>query len=115
MPRMGGRELLRTLKEPDSQWLTIPVIVLTTSSAEDDVLGSYQDHANAYVTKALNYDAFQARPWRSFTRSSPGWRRSIVEASTPETSKHRRRRRSLRQPRGRRSQQPPNASVTVFL
>ena len=60
MPRMGGRELLRTLKAPDSPWLTIPVIVLTTSSAEDDVVGSYQDHANAYVTKALNYDAFQA-------------------------------------------------------
>jgi CheY-like chemotaxis protein len=59
MPRMGGRELLRTLKASDSPWLTIPVIVLTTSSAEDDVAGSYRDHANAYVTKALNYDAFQ--------------------------------------------------------
>jgi CheY-like chemotaxis protein len=60
MPRMNGRDLLRILKAPDSPWLTIPVIMLTTSSSQEDIVGSYRDHANAYVTKAIDYDAFRA-------------------------------------------------------
>jgi CheY-like chemotaxis protein len=59
MPRMDGRELLGILKDDDSAWRTIPVVVFTTSSAEEDVLSSYAQHANAFVTKALDFDGFQ--------------------------------------------------------
>lgn len=58
MPRMNGRELLRELKAPGSPWGFIPVIVLTTSKAQDDIQGSYEDHANAYVTKSLDFESF---------------------------------------------------------
>ncbi len=57
MPRMNGRELLAVLKD-DAQLLTIPVVVLTTSAAPDDVRSAYHQHANAYVTKPINLDAF---------------------------------------------------------
>jgi CheY-like chemotaxis protein len=59
LPRMDGRELLRTLKAPGSPWLVIPVVVLTTSALEEDVAGSYRDHANAFVTKPTTYDGLQ--------------------------------------------------------
>lgn len=57
LPRYDGREVLREVKDdPDLQH--IPVIVLTTSQAEEDVLRSYQLHANAYVTKPVDFDGF---------------------------------------------------------
>lgn len=57
MPRMNGRELLAVLKaDPDLR--AIPVVVLTTSGAPDDVSGAYRGHANAYVTKPVNLDDF---------------------------------------------------------
>ncbi|MFJ9523405.1 response regulator [Kitasatospora sp. NPDC101801] len=58
MPRMNGRELLKVLKN-DEDLRTIPVVVLTTSSAPDDVSGAYGSHANAYVTKPVNLDDFE--------------------------------------------------------
>ncbi|MFG2721898.1 response regulator [Streptomyces sp. NPDC048416] len=58
MPRMNGRELLRVLKA-DEDLQTIPVVVLTTSSAPDDVTGAYSSHANAYVTKPVNLAEFE--------------------------------------------------------
>jgi CheY-like chemotaxis protein len=57
MPRMNGRELLTVLKD-DPQLLTIPVVVLTTSGAPDDVRSAYHQHANAYVVKPLDLDDF---------------------------------------------------------
>ncbi|WP_329087750.1 MULTISPECIES: response regulator [unclassified Streptosporangium] len=54
---MNGRELLAVLKE-DKHLLSIPVMVLTTSSAPDDVRAAYHQHANAYVTKPINLDDF---------------------------------------------------------
>ncbi|MFD3971659.1 response regulator [Streptomyces cyaneofuscatus] len=57
MPRMNGRELLAVLKEDDAL-SNIPVVVLTTSAAPDDVEDAYRRHANAYVTKPVNLDAF---------------------------------------------------------
>ncbi|MEU3184120.1 response regulator [Streptomyces sp. NPDC006923] len=57
MPRMNGRELLTVLKD-DADLLTIPVVVLTTSGAPDDVRSAYLQHANAYVIKPLNLDEF---------------------------------------------------------
>ena len=57
LPRRDGREVLQEVKDdPDLQH--IPVIVLTTSQAEEDVLRSYQLHANAYVTKPVDFDSF---------------------------------------------------------
>ncbi|WP_261571205.1 response regulator [Frankia gtarii] len=57
MPRMDGREVLVSIKE-DPDLLAIPVVVLTTSEAPADVLRSYSLHANAYVTKPVDFDAF---------------------------------------------------------
>ncbi|MFJ9339173.1 response regulator [Streptomyces sp. NPDC101733] len=58
MPRMNGRDLLQILKS-DESLQTIPVVVLTTSSAPEDVTGAYSSHANAYVTKPVNLDEFE--------------------------------------------------------
>ncbi|PRH80524.1 response regulator [Streptomyces solincola] len=58
MPRMNGRELLAVLKG-DENLRTIPVVVLTTSAAPDDVTGAYRQHANAYVTKPVNLEDFE--------------------------------------------------------
>ena len=57
LPRKDGREVLAEVKE-DSDLRTIPVVVLTTSQAEEDVLRSYDLHANAYVTKPVDFDRF---------------------------------------------------------
>jgi CheY-like chemotaxis protein len=59
LPGMHGREVLMAVKE-DPRLQTIPVVVLTTSEAEEDVLRSYQLHANAYVTKPDDFDRFMA-------------------------------------------------------
>jgi CheY-like chemotaxis protein len=57
LPRKDGREVLAELKA-DVNLKTIPVVVLTTSSAEQDVLRAYQLHANCYITKPVNFDRF---------------------------------------------------------
>ncbi len=57
LPRMDGREVLQALKE-DQELRRIPVVVLTTSESEEDVLRSYALHANAYVTKPVDFDRF---------------------------------------------------------
>lgn len=57
LPRKDGREVLAEIKS-DEDLRTIPVVVLTTSQAEEDVLRSYQLHANAYVTKPVDFDRF---------------------------------------------------------
>jgi len=57
LPRMGGREVIAEIKD-DPELRVIPIVVLTTSEAEEDVLGSYSLHANAYVTKPAEFDRF---------------------------------------------------------
>ena len=57
LPRMDGREVLAAVKS-DDRLRAIPVVVLTTSEAEEDVLRSYQLHANAYVTKPVDFERF---------------------------------------------------------
>jgi CheY-like chemotaxis protein len=57
LPRKDGREVLAEVKS-DETLRRIPVVVLTTSKAEEDVLRSYDLHANAYVTKPVDYDSF---------------------------------------------------------
>ena len=59
LPRRDGREVLAEIKK-DDDLRQIPVVVLTTSQAEEDILRSYQLHANAYVTKPVDFDAFIA-------------------------------------------------------
>jgi len=57
LPRKDGREVLEEVKA-DRDLRTIPVVVLTTSEAEEDILRSYDLHANAYVTKPVDFDRF---------------------------------------------------------
>ncbi|MDX3191425.1 response regulator [Streptomyces sp. MN03-5084-2B] len=57
LPRKDGRELLGEIKQ-DPVLRTIPVVVLTTSEAEEDILRSYELHANAYVTKPVDFEKF---------------------------------------------------------
>ncbi len=57
LPRKDGREVLAEIKG-DPALATIPVVVLTTAHAEEDVLRSYQLHANAYVTKPVDFQRF---------------------------------------------------------
>jgi chemotaxis family two-component system response regulator Rcp1 len=58
LPRMDGREVLRTIKG-DPSLGRIPVIVLTSSAAEIDVLKSYDLKANSYIVKPSNFDQLQ--------------------------------------------------------
>jgi CheY-like chemotaxis protein len=58
LPRKSGAEVLAEIKG-DPELSTIPVIVLTTSEAEEDVLRSYKSHANAYITKPVDFDRFR--------------------------------------------------------
>jgi CheY-like chemotaxis protein len=57
LPRMDGRELLAELKS-DERLGRIPVVVLTTSQAQSDIVRSYELHANAYVSKPADLKAF---------------------------------------------------------
>ena len=59
MPRMDGREFLEIIKN-DDDFLTIPVVVLTTSQADSDILKSYNLRANCYITKPVDLDQFLA-------------------------------------------------------
>ncbi len=57
LPRVDGREVLSQIKA-DPELRRIPIIVLTTSEAEEDILRSYDLHANAYVTKPVDFTRF---------------------------------------------------------
>ncbi|TMQ99990.1 response regulator [Actinomadura soli] len=57
LPRKDGLEVLGEIKA-DPGLRPIPVVVLTTSEAEEDILRSYHLHANAYVTKPVDFDQF---------------------------------------------------------
>ena len=57
LPRMDGREVLSAVKS-DARFKTIPVVVLTTSRAEQDVLRSYELQANCFITKPGDLEQF---------------------------------------------------------
>ncbi|MFI6760938.1 response regulator [Micromonospora sp. NPDC050417] len=59
MPRMDGRQVLSAVKG-DEDLRTIPVVVLTTSNADTDIIGSYTLQANAYVSKPIDLDDFNS-------------------------------------------------------
>ncbi len=57
LPKKDGRELLAEIKE-DQHFKHIPVVVLTTSKAEADIIKSYESHANCYITKPVDMNQF---------------------------------------------------------
>ena len=57
LPKKDGREVLAEVKQ-DPNLKRIPVVVLTTSQAEQDILRSYELHANAYITKPVDFEHF---------------------------------------------------------
>jgi two-component system, chemotaxis family, response regulator Rcp1 len=57
LPKMNGREVLAEVKE-DPDLRRIPVVILTVSKAEQDILKSYNLHANCYITKPVDLDQF---------------------------------------------------------
>ena len=57
LPRIDGREVLAAIKQ-DASLRRIPVVVLTTSKAEEDILTSYNLHANCFITKPLDINQF---------------------------------------------------------
>jgi len=57
LPRKDGREVLSELKQ-DPDLCTIPVIMLTTSKADHDILDCYSRHANSYIAKPVDLDEF---------------------------------------------------------
>lgn len=59
LPRKDGREVLAEIKQ-DPQFQRIPVVILTTSQAEQDILRSYNLHANCYITKPVDLVKFLA-------------------------------------------------------
>ncbi|REJ73416.1 MAG: response regulator [Acidobacteria bacterium] len=72
LPRKDGREVLQEIKQ-DPKLRRLPVVVLTSSSEERDVLAAYDLHANCYVQKPLNLDCFI-----EVVRSIEGFWMSIV-------------------------------------
>jgi chemotaxis family two-component system response regulator Rcp1 len=57
LPKKDGREILAEIKK-DANLKRIPVVVLTTSTAEEDILKAYNLHANCYISKPVDFDKF---------------------------------------------------------
>ena len=57
LPKVNGHEVLTYIKS-NEKYKSIPVIMLTTSSAEKDILQSYKNHANCYITKSIDVADF---------------------------------------------------------
>ena len=57
LPRMSGQEVLLEIKQ-NPQWKRIPVVIMTSSDDEKDILSAYDRHANCYVTKPVDLDKF---------------------------------------------------------
>jgi two-component system response regulator len=57
LPQMNGHEILRQLKTDDTL-KRIPVVILTSSAAEADIVKAYDLHANCYITKPVNLNSF---------------------------------------------------------
>ena len=57
LPRKDGREVLQEIKE-SAEFKSIPVVILTTSAADADILRSYMLHANCYITKPVDLKGF---------------------------------------------------------
>ena len=73
LPRKDGREVLAEIKS-DPRLLRIPVVILTTSDSEQDIIASYDLHANCYITKPVDLEQFL-----SVVRSIEGFWLSVVK------------------------------------
>jgi CheY-like chemotaxis protein len=77
MPKKDGKEVLEEIKD-DLVLRTIPTVVLTTSKADQDVLRAYELHANAYITKPVDFEQFMdvvrgiREFWLTIVRLPPG-------------------------------------------
>lgn len=77
LPKKDGREVLAEIKD-NPALRRIPVVVLTTSKAEEDIVRTYDLHANCYITKPVDFDKFVAVVrsiddfWLSVVRLPPG-------------------------------------------
>ncbi len=77
MPKKDGKEVLEEIKD-DAVLRTIPTVVLTTSKADQDVLRAYELHANAYITKPVDFEQFMdvvkgiREFWLTIVRLPPG-------------------------------------------
>ncbi|MBN2529038.1 MAG: response regulator [Deltaproteobacteria bacterium] len=78
LPKKDGREVLAEIKE-DADLKTIPVVILTTSSDGDDIIKSYNLHANCYITKPIDLEQFVA-----VVRSIEDFWLTIVKLPKPE-------------------------------
>lgn len=58
LPKMSGREVLKKIKG-DEELKKIPVLILTTSTAKEDIVECYNNYANCYITKPLDFDEFK--------------------------------------------------------
>lgn len=76
LPRVDGHEVLRQLKS-DEHLRPIPVVVLTTSTADLDKAKAYSNYANSYVTKPLDFDQFQEM-MRSLKQYWSSWNQSVA-------------------------------------
>ena len=79
LPRILGHDVLRTLRaHPDREVANIPVVVLTTSQADDDVHRAYSAHANAFISKPVDHNEFlrvvreTGKYWVTVVRLPPG-------------------------------------------
>jgi len=57
LPKKDGREVLAEIKS-SNEFKVIPVIILTTSSAQQDIVNTYSNHANCYITKPVDFNQF---------------------------------------------------------
>lgn len=57
LPGVDGRAILKTVKQ-DPSLRAIPVVVLTSSEAESDIISSYEEHANCFISKPIDFDGF---------------------------------------------------------
>jgi len=80
LPRRNGREVLRDIKG-DPELRRIPIVVLTTSEAESDVLAVYDLHANAYVRKPGDFNQFVAA-----VRAIDGFFSTVAQLPIPAAS-----------------------------
>ena len=58
LPRLDGHEVLREIRRSE-ELCTIPVVILSTSEADDDILKAYTNHANGYLVKPVDFDELQ--------------------------------------------------------
>lgn len=80
LPRMDGHQVLRILKG-DDDFKTIPIVVLTTSGADNDARQAYRLHANSYLVKPVNFDEF-CQLIGAVTSYWGAWNRRPLEAET---------------------------------